>query len=568
MRENSDARSVKSNKTNSSNSEYDVWRRWEDCLWFQDLLETEYKLMARTKRTRLAQGKGVKKNGVYNHSDQAASFESLPPGPDVHDVAKDVHDIIPKLTKKGTLFRAGQATIEQRAREFSALIEALFQEDLPTLIQELRENRLIKDFFGYWRRDKDHDRKYHESATKESRASRTSISSSAFSMYFSSSNMAIALPASYSDAPASPPLPHGVSEKKSWKGKSIAKAASFASLSSASSGSSRSSGSSHPPRTPVSAPSGLSFTVNADGNLITPEDNSSSRAGPSTALVRPSSSNWSLTSSPVTSSVPTTPAADDTIVFVPDTPWMESFDDPRTGGLQSLPEEHELVTAVSAVSFSEVPKAPPRRPRKSLSAEPGSRNGLVFMTPPQGPMSLELEPVPFGDRELSLSSPPLEAIPETPMSQPNSSRQSSIALTSFSDGRPMSWRTSIGSIPDDFPDVPGDFPGVPRVPAEMQSTIVDLDDFLGDSALQIPDSPVLKKSASFQHSAARRGSVATMNSMMTDSSVDAVLPHSLDSGEYAWASPVSSYSPGDVWDDSRDEFLDAYFYGKVPIMLF
>ena len=561
MGETSDTRSVHSNKTNSSNSEYEVWRRWEDCLWFQDLLESEYKLMARTKRTRLAQGKGVKKNGVYIHSDQAASFESLPPGPDVHDIAKDVHEIIPKLTKKGTLFRASQATIEQRTREFSALIEALFRDDLPTLIMELRANRVIKDFFGYWRRDKDHDRKYNESVAKEARASRTSITSSAFSMYFSSSNMALTLPGSESDIPPSPPLPQNVGDKKTWKGKSIAKAASFTSLSSASSRSSGSSASSHPPRTPVSAPSGLSFTVSADGNLITPND-SVTRAGPSSAPARPSSAEWSANSSPSTSSAPPTPAGDETIVFVPDTPWLESFDIPRTGGLQPLPEEQELVTAVSTVSLSREPKFPSRRPRKSLSADPGSRNGLVFMPSLAGPMS-EPEPIPVGDRELVLPSPPLEAIPETPVSQNGSSRQSSLALTSFSDGRPMSWRTSIGSIPDDFPDVPGDLPRAPRISADMESPVVlDLDDFLRNSMLQIPDSPVLKKSASHQYLTERRGSVATMNSMMSDSSVDAVLPRSPASEEDARATPVSPYSPGETWDESQDDLLDAYFYGE------
>ncbi|THG98730.1 hypothetical protein EW026_g3497 [Hermanssonia centrifuga] len=98
----------RSTKTGNSNIEYEVWRRWEDCLWFQDLLETEYKIMARTKRTRLAAGKGIKKDGVYIHSDRAASFDSLPPGPDANDIAKDIHDILPRLTKKGTLFRAGR----------------------------------------------------------------------------------------------------------------------------------------------------------------------------------------------------------------------------------------------------------------------------------------------------------------------------------------------------------------------------------------------------------------------------------------------------------------------------
>ena len=47
------------------NTSYEVWRRWEDCLYFQDILENEYGRMSREKRARLQAGKGVKKNGVY-----------------------------------------------------------------------------------------------------------------------------------------------------------------------------------------------------------------------------------------------------------------------------------------------------------------------------------------------------------------------------------------------------------------------------------------------------------------------------------------------------------------------
>ncbi|KAF8896111.1 hypothetical protein BD779DRAFT_1494038, partial [Infundibulicybe gibba] len=138
----------------SSFSEYQVWRRWEDCLWFQQTLELEYSRMAREKRRRLAQGKGVKKDGFYKQ-DQASSWESLPPGPDPNSVARDIHDHVPRLTNKGTFFKPSQSTIDQRQREFKAAIEALLQDDVPALVQELRENRLITDFFGFWRRDKE-----------------------------------------------------------------------------------------------------------------------------------------------------------------------------------------------------------------------------------------------------------------------------------------------------------------------------------------------------------------------------------------------------------------------------
>lgn len=165
-----------------SHSEYDVWRRWEDCLWFQEALELEYRRRARQKRQRLVQGKGVKKGGFYKQ-DQASSWESLPPGPDPNSVAQDIHQHIPRLTKKGTVFRASQATIDQRFSELKAFIEALLSDDMPALIKEIRADRTILDFFGYWRRDHDLAEKQK---TRNSKA-RSSVTSSVFSMYFSSS---------------------------------------------------------------------------------------------------------------------------------------------------------------------------------------------------------------------------------------------------------------------------------------------------------------------------------------------------------------------------------------------
>lgn len=176
----------RSGSSGGSHLEYEVWRRWDDCLWFQDCLESEYERMSRDKRKRLAAGKGVKKNGVYIQRDQAASFDSLPPGPDPHSVSTNIHDYVPKMTKKGMLFRPNQATVDQRYHEFQACIEGLFQEDVPMLIQELRESRMITDFFGYWRRD--FDLAYKQAKAKNfERQPRNSISSSVFSTYFTSS---------------------------------------------------------------------------------------------------------------------------------------------------------------------------------------------------------------------------------------------------------------------------------------------------------------------------------------------------------------------------------------------
>ncbi|KAJ7227374.1 hypothetical protein GGX14DRAFT_629663 [Mycena pura] len=167
----------------SSNTEYEVLRRWEDCLIFQDTLEREYGRLAMAKRQRLLAGKGVRKNGVYLHSDMASSWESLPAGPEPDSVAKSVHDLIPRLSKKATVFRASQATIDQRQAELTAFIVALWKEDVPTLLEDFRKERMVTDFFGFWRRDQDIEKK--NALNKAPTSPRSSVTSSVFSSYFS-----------------------------------------------------------------------------------------------------------------------------------------------------------------------------------------------------------------------------------------------------------------------------------------------------------------------------------------------------------------------------------------------
>lgn len=175
----------------ASLNEYDIWRKWEDCLLFQDSLEGEYARAAREKRTRLAAGKGVKKNGVYIHSDEAASWESLPFGPDPNDIARDIHQYIPQLTKKGTLFRASQETVDRRYEDLQKMMEALFEDDLPTLIKDLKITSTFTDFFGIWRRDVDLAKKAAAAAKKSAaeakkptpERSRASLSTSMFSAF-------------------------------------------------------------------------------------------------------------------------------------------------------------------------------------------------------------------------------------------------------------------------------------------------------------------------------------------------------------------------------------------------
>lgn len=147
----------------------------------------EYDRRSRAKIKRLQAGKGVRKQGVYVRKDAASSWDSLPPGPDPKSVAVNIHDYVPKLTKKGTLFRASQATVDQRFLELQACINGLFAEDVPKLIQDLRESRDVTDFFGYWRRDFDLAVKKQKNKNPES-PPRASISSSVFSTYFTASN--------------------------------------------------------------------------------------------------------------------------------------------------------------------------------------------------------------------------------------------------------------------------------------------------------------------------------------------------------------------------------------------
>ncbi|KAF7325746.1 hypothetical protein MKEN_00425000 [Mycena kentingensis (nom. inval.)] len=171
-----------------SNTEYEILRRWEDCLIFQETLEREYGRLAMSKRQRLIQGKGVRKNGIYLQSDRASSWESLPPGPEPDSVAKSIHDLIPRLTKRGTMFRASQATVDQRQAEITAFIAALWQDDVPTLLDDFRRDRTVTDFFGFWRRDQDIEKKNAlNKPASPTKATRSSVTSSVFSSYFSAS---------------------------------------------------------------------------------------------------------------------------------------------------------------------------------------------------------------------------------------------------------------------------------------------------------------------------------------------------------------------------------------------
>ncbi|KAI0077081.1 hypothetical protein K474DRAFT_1772062 [Panus rudis PR-1116 ss-1] len=506
-----------SGSSSKSATEYEVWRRWEDCLWFQDLLEAEYESMAYEKRRRLAQGKGVKKGEMYQHGEQAASFESLPPGPEASSIAKDVHEIIPKLSRKGTLFKPSQATIDQRAKEFKAMIEALFQEDVPTLIKELRNSRVIRDFFGYWRRDQDHEEKAAKEAKRANspRSSRSSIASSAFSMYFSASNISLQLPTSYPDlppspSPVSPPRRSRTSDPEVRSTTSVV---------------------------PSSAPANLTFTVDQNGSLTPASpimDNHSRSSAHHRSLpgrARASSVGAAMGGSggAYAPSIPEDVSLDDVM-------WRDSVIVGRlSGGLEALPEGQELVPHMSNLSMGSEDILPPARRQRSASTpdRTSHRQGLVFTPTAQGPVVVDPDGVLTVNGIQPDGIPSQEMMPKSPTSYTDSSAHSSMALTGFSDQ--ASWRTSMSSMMS--------LPSISDV----------------SEGFRKPQRNV-------------RESVVTMNSMMTDSSVDAVLPRrfmspstsslkrSSSTGSSRRNTPTAAVPNEEVWDEQRDELLDSYFY--------
>ncbi|KAF9484414.1 hypothetical protein BDN70DRAFT_850001 [Pholiota conissans] len=346
-------------------SEYDIWRRWEDCLWFQDTLEQEYARAAREKKTRLQQGKGVKAfNGMYKQ-DMASSWESLPPGPDPSSVAQDIHGYLPRLTKKGTLFRASQSTIEMRQKEFRNLIETLFSGDMPALIQEIRASTIVTDFFGIWRRD-------YDNMDRPLKSVRSSVSSSIFSSYFSESTTSLSArsartnSSSETTTPASS-LPNSPSSKRSSRS---------------------SSGSNERPR-----------SLHSDISEVTRYPQSSKRLSmvsietisesPTSSPVRPRrrpvSSASSLSDSSSTHSDGSSDSASSTLstgpAIVEDVPFVfghnpQSGDRPSTSILEVLPEERDVIP-----KSQDFPAALLRRPKTANLERRANRTWSILEMP-------------------------------------------------------------------------------------------------------------------------------------------------------------------------------------------
>lgn len=134
---------------------YEIHRKWEDCLDLQRVLEKEYSALSKARKSRL--GGGKKGNSVYGHPLRAASFDSLPTGPDPKTIPTDIHAFLPRLAAKSSLFRgaSGSALVQQRSEEFNEFISALFAPGAPALIDEARQAPAVREWFGFWRRDRD-----------------------------------------------------------------------------------------------------------------------------------------------------------------------------------------------------------------------------------------------------------------------------------------------------------------------------------------------------------------------------------------------------------------------------
>lgn len=535
----------------SSHREYEIWRRWEDCLWFQEILEMEYSVMAREKRTRLARGKGVKKNGIYVHSDQAASFESLPPGPEAQSIAKDIHEIIPKLTKKASIFRASQATIDQRAKEFKDMITTLFSDDVPTLIKDLRDQRIIRDFFGTWRRDQDLARKSNNIPNSR----RASVSSSVFSMYFASSNLSVQPPSSIPEYPSHPPLPSVVhpatapssATKPPYSGSGSGPGSDHTTSSSSLASASR-------VQLPHSAPA-ISSTSNSSPKFSESEDDSRSSIGSRTA---PRSFRWSTGSSRSSDSSQEFPM------------YLSESQRQEQPGLQALPEDQELTSDMSAMSIGTADNVRPivgRRPRINSCPDRGNRNGLIFTTPPQQPIILDSDTIsPLDEaRTTDTLTPPMTASSTQFDSLPQS-RPTSMAFSTFSElSQQSSWRTSVISESSLSPR---------QSCADINYLRFDLNSLEPRrSDIFLPALEDTSESQSPRQGHEPRASISTLGSLVSEYSLESALGplhHSDSQSSLRRAFSVGSRRPasvlsnnttsGGLWYEQED-LIDTYFYG-------
>jgi hypothetical protein len=500
-----DRRSISSQSTSSRKSykDYEVWRRWDDCLWFQETLELEYSIQAREKRRRLEQGKGVKKNGVYLDSKQAASFDSLPPGPDPTSVSLDLHDFVPKLTKKSTLFRVNQATLELRQQQFTGLINALFAPELPTLMNQVRESHPFRDFFGWWRRDKDFKRKYGPGKGK----SPDTQTFDSVPFYLDSSRGSEFFP-----SPATSPVSRSKSTRSST----------FDPTRYGSHSHIREDKSSRRRRATSDTSSSPTIAITRASTLRSPESRPDSRASLRSALsndLGPTVVMWDgheqlnasdrISPNTTLNAFPQTPMVRETFENIQCPPSPEA--DSPVLGLEALPEELEFELSPSQTSGPESePETAHAAARSRGNSVSGSRhrNAVAFS---------EAVPSDSGGLEVSKNSPTMTNITGT---SPRHSLFSNVSMV-------PSWRTSASDI------VP-----CPSPRRSLESCTTDAIDYSSTGSPVSPQTPWFSDGETLptlgqplkwnpRDSIWSLNSIVSVNSVMTDFSVDQVLPRGM-----------------------------------------
>ena len=550
-------------KTTSTKSDYVVWRRWEDCLWFQDMLEIEYSMKAREKRARLFAGKGVKKNGLYTH-DHASSFESLPPGPDPKSVSKDIHDYLPKLNKKGTLFRPSQATVALRHREFAALIDALFGEDVPALIAELRKERIIRDFFGHWRRDHDLAAKH-----KANRALVTqSLSAGAFSTYFSASNVSLSLPGTYPDVPTTPaPAPSTHSIERSESSSSLSLSDTDMSF--------------FFPKAPSSAPARLrtfdqSQTITEEPRLASKSSSASTPAlsstPPRTPAIPPKSVRRSASATKQSDRKDEFTIEEFPLFLTSETreglnlsgkpiAQANARPIPLRSGLASLPEEQELGSTLS-YGENESESLPPSSLRSRYTSlakgDPANRNCVLFVESTDGLATLgeAVNPDPISP---ATSEPYPDGFDMSPPT--SSSRPPSLVMSSFSVQSSSSWYStesaprsrpgsphSIISNDLDLPFVEG--PSYPITPASADMFPVSAGPFPRLSTISMDS----YQGVSIPERSIKRRSISP-GPPLSPSTGSSVSSGSRRPRSYSQPLPMHEEQP---WSDLGEDFIQSY----------
>ncbi|KAI0303663.1 hypothetical protein B0F90DRAFT_1309664 [Multifurca ochricompacta] len=534
-------------KSACTNSEYEIWRRWEDCLWFQDILELRYGIISREKRQRLAAGKGVKKNGLYIH-DHAASFESLPPGPDPKSVAKNIHEYLPKLTKRGTLFRPSQATVDQRQKEFIALIKAFFQKDVPSLVLELRDDRNIRDFFGYWRRDYDlaHKRKGKRPLTALDSTGIGSVMSS----YFSASNISLSATPQTPISPLSTQTPRSPSHQRPNTADSIVSSSDTKSAFSSPSPTflARCPPSSAPPRIGPTFRDSPTSEGGQDAHRRKRSISSSNYSGFSLSSLAHSS--HTVTSRPrADSHVNTTLSSSrpETFNVTSDFPLFLSsstrdlIPSPRpaphsptyaTPGLGTLLEDTELGSSIPAL-----PPTPRSRKESSVHPDRTNRNCRVWHDPDEASSS----DGDILDRELLTPVDGTTLNVTLTNSTSTSSLPSSVALSNLSlHSRRSSWRTSSELVR------PGS--------AGSNGSRIEL------------DLPLMACTDVFSKPGPISTPMSVNSSLGMRRSLSGRRPRSLSLPQ-----PYLAPAPTDVgdggWSDLGEDFIDAYFSGPEPFSI-